>query len=130
MPDKIYLNHDFIATLRSYASKLESNPITDGASSQCVTVEGDSNTRGEQLWIQLHAGLINFPHLDSPEKDLALGTILDAIDGLEDVELEPGGFVSFSISSLETPVVDRLLIEVHRDYLESSDELRLSCSTI
>lgn len=124
------MNLTFIETLREYVSSLESNPLTDDESSLCVTVDGESKAIGRPFWMQFHAGQINFPHIDSAEKDAVLGTIFDAIDELGDVELEPGEYVSFTIGDLGTEVVDRLIIEALKDYFEADSEMQLTTTTL
>lgn len=126
------MNQDFIRKLRAHVGQQESDPITDRHSHLCTTIEGTRSRTGESFWIQLNGGMINFRHVDSPEKDAVLGEILDAIDPPGEVELETGTFVTFEVSRLEAPVLDSLMLRLLRDYFEAeeSDDIQLATETL
>ena len=110
---------DFIPNLRQYLGKQPANPISDIESPICTTIEGLQAKQREPFWIQLHAGLINFQHLEAPEKQTVLDRILADTGGPEEIDVEPFSYVTFDVSRLQDPVVDRLLMDLLRNYYEA-----------
>lgn len=109
---------DFIPNLRQYLGQQAANPISDIESPICTTIEGHGKER-EPFWIQLHAGLINFQHLEAPEKQPVLDGILADTGGPEEIDVEPFSYVTFDVSRLRDPVVDRLLVNLLKNYYEA-----------
>lgn len=115
--------------LRSALPAGASDPARDTSSSLCTTVRGPSPSGGDSFWLQVHAGLINFQHLDAPEKDEVLGRILDAPGIPEEIELEAGVFVTFAVHPLSDSDLESLLAALIGDYFEVADPASLEIST-
>jgi len=109
---------EFIPNLRQYLGQQPANPISDIESPICTTIEGMQGKQREPFWIQLHAGLINFQHLDGPEKQAVLDGILAETGGPEEIDVEHASYVTFDVSRLQDPVVDRLLVDLMKNYYE------------
>lgn len=107
----------FIPKLRQYLDQQAANPISDIESPICTTIEGQGKEH-EPFWIQLHAGLINFQHLEAPEKQAVLDGILAETGGPEEIDVEHASYVTFDVSRLQEPVVDRLLFDLMKNYYE------------
>jgi hypothetical protein len=112
---------EFIPNFRHYLGQQSANPISDIESGICTTIEGMQAKATEPFWIQLHAGLINFQHLDAPEKQAVLDGILAETGGPAEVDVETASYVTFDVSRLQDPVVDRLLIGLLRNYYEADE---------
>ena len=108
---------------------LHADPTSDESSRHCVTIEGTSSELWESFWIQLHAGQINFRHLDDAQRDEVLGMILDPIDTPDDMQLEPGSFVTFDVTAMGRPVVDGLLVRLINEYFQISGSSAINVST-
>ena len=122
------VNRDVTKAIWEHIDTLDTDPTSDAASRQCVTIEADSAESWGSFWIQLHAGHINFLHLDDPRKDEVLGMILDPVDTLDEMELEPGGFVMFDLTSLTRSVIDGLLSRLIHEYFRISENEALHIS--
>ena len=81
------------------------------------------------FWIQLHAGSINFRHLDDAQRDEVLGMILDPIDTPEEMQLLTGECVTFEIAAMGRPVVDAMLVRLINEYFQILDGVALDVST-
>ena len=55
--------------------------------------------------------------------------ILDPIDTPDDMQLEPGSFVTFDVTAMGRPVVDGLLVRLINEYFQISGSSAINVST-
>jgi len=113
--------------IHCHLAELPANPAFDAESMLCTTIEGEPDADGESFWIQLHAGQINFRHLDDPVKEEILGSILVEADAIADIE--PGTYATFDLVSLSPGQVDSLILRLLVEYFDASDSSDPSIST-
>ena len=102
------------------------DPTTSSHSSICTTVDVTADN-GDEYWIQLHRGMINFQHQDSPDKDDILGSIIDAFPVPDAAELEPGGFMAFEIFTFSSGQLDQLIDRLVQEYFVATAPNAISC---
>ncbi len=129
---KLHLDSPITQPIWEHIDALNTDPTSDGSSRNCVTIEGDSAESWGSFWIQLHAGQINFRHLDDAQRDEVLGVIRDPIGTPDDMQLEPGGYVMFDLTAMGPPVVDGLLVRLLNKYFQilGSSALRVSTEVL
>lgn len=114
--------------IREHIATLEDDPTANKDSSICTTVEVLCDDE-DSLWIQLHRGMINFQHQDSPEKDDVLGSIIDAFPVPDTADLEPGGYMAFEISTFSSGQLDQLIDRLVQEYFVATSPDAISCSS-
>ena len=85
----------------------------------CLTINVNADN-GDEFWMQLHCGMINFRHQDSMEKDEILGTIIDAFPVPDDADLDPGVSMAFEITSFSADQLNQLIDQLIEKYFEAT----------
>lgn len=107
--------HPLVLKLREHVAGLPGDPISDPESMWCTTVQQDDG-----FWLQVHAGHLNFLHLDDEAEERVLDSVLEGIGG--PVSIETGLYVTFDLPPLDAAAVDALLTRLLREYYGVGEE--------